>query len=45
MTPHFHMTLPLILLLLQFVGMCLPSKKRKAATMQRTYYPPETLLV
>ena len=31
---------------LQFVGMCRPSKKRKgsAATMQRTYYPPASLL-
>ena len=33
---------------LQFVGVCRPSKRRRAgaasATMQRTYYPPETIL-
>jgi hypothetical protein len=31
---------------LQYVGVCRPSKKRKgsAATMQKTYYPPASLL-
>ncbi|GAX84267.1 hypothetical protein CEUSTIGMA_g11690.t1 [Chlamydomonas eustigma] len=29
---------------LQFVGMCRPSKRRKGAAMQKTYYAPESLL-